>query len=217
MRYYPLNRVKTDQKTDGGRFTLSGVEYRGDYYETYDGNYFTGKNPTQGLSQKLQEYQLPETGPNSKDKNLNIGKIDLDSTEAITYKLAKGTPVETGLFKTPQPYYPQPTDVDYKRKSITRYFAKKRDRPGYVVEISKETHDSLKNADSVYDYVTYETISIFWQIAGSLYDENTVDRNRRVAGIISTNRRLVEAKERIFAGLEAYIGKDYIKYAKPSS
>lgn len=213
MRYYPLNRVKTNQRTAGGQFTLNGVEYRGDYYETFDGNFFTGKDPIQGPSQKLQPYTPP---PPVEERQPRRREVPLTPQETVDLISSKGTLAEIQTFQTPQPFYPQPTENDYKRKSITRYFAKKRDRAGYIIEVNKETHDSLKNVDSVYDYITYETTSTLWQIAGPLYDDRT-NRQYKIAGIIDTNKRLIEAKEPSFPGLIAYIGGDYAKFARLSN
>ena len=212
MRYYPLNRIKTNQKTTGDRFLLNGVPYRGTYYETYDGKYFTGPTPTQGPSEELTSI-IEQSVQNIKRLKNTTNFPDNNSTLSQEYNLSRTTSVE--LYQTPQPFYPQPTETDYARKSITRYFVKKRDRAGYIIEVNKQTHDSLKNTDSVYDYITYEAISTLWQIAGPLYDDRT-NRQYKVAGIIDTNKRLIEAKEPGFPGLIAYIGGDYAKYAKPS-
>lgn len=182
IRYYPLNRVLTNQKTNGGEFSLNGRNYSGYYYKTYDGKVFTGKDPVQGPS-------LPLT-PISLSANTSTGQT----------------------YKTPVPYYPKPNDTDYKRGSIMRYFVKKRGQPGFVIEVDKATHDSLQNVDSVYDYVTYETISTFWQITGPRQD--TVQNGVRVSGIIDTNRRLIQLKEPSFPGLTAFIGGDYTKFSR---
>lgn len=204
MRYYPLNRVKTNQRTVGNEFTLNGVLYKGYYYSTYDGQYFTGRDPIQGPSERLQL-----TATNGIDAETNTVGTTI---EALRYR---GVRQDLPTYQTPQPYYPRPTDTDYKRGSIMRYFAKKRNQPGYVMEVNKETHDSLKTTDSVYDYITYEAIDTLWQITGPLRDNRTA-KQYKIAGIIDTNKRLIEAKEAKFPGLVAYIGGDYAKFAKPT-
>ena len=216
MKYYPLNRVKTNQRTTGNQFILNGVPYKGLYYETYDGRYFTGPTPTQGPSQELIPV-VEQTVQNIRNLKSTTNFPDNNDPLVQDYDVINlRTSLQGQSFQVPRPYYPQPTETDYKRKSIMRYFAKKRDRAGYIIEVNKETHDSLKNTDSVYDYVTYETISTLWQISGPLYDDRT-NRQYKIAGIIDTNKRLIEAKEPGFPGLIAYIGGDYAKYAKPSS
>jgi hypothetical protein len=118
-------------------------------------------------------------------------------------------------FQTPQSYYPKPTDDDYARKSFTRYFAKKRSQAGFVIEIDKSTYDSLKSEDGTYDSVNYEATSTFWQLVGPLRDDRT-NKQYKIAGIIDTNERLINAKEPSFPGLKAFIGDEYAKFAKPT-
>ncbi len=207
MRYYPANRVKTNLKTTGGEFELNGVPYKGFYYETYEGEFYTGKDPIQGPSQKLTKPIIP--GFNT-DKPLRI----VDGNEEYN-TIANVNPQSLATYQTPQPFFPQPTDEDYARKSFVRYFAKRRGQKGYVIEVNQATHDSLRNADSVYDYVTYETISTLWQLVGPLYDDRT-NKQYKIAGIIDTNKRLIEAKDPVFPGLIAFIGGEYAKFAKPT-
>ncbi len=206
MRYYPLNRVKTNQKTSGEDFILNGRPYKGDYYETYDGQFFSGKDPIQGPSYRLVRLEIP--GANT-DQPLSVvdGNENYNSISNLNIQ-------QLSTFQQPKPHYPMPTETDYKRGAFVRYFAKKRDRAGFVMEVNKETFDSLQKVDSVYDYVNYEAISLFWQITGPFNDDRT-NRQYKVAGIIDTNKRLVEAKEKIFPGIKAYIGEDYTRFAKP--
>lgn len=212
MKYYPLNRVKVNQKTNGTEFLLNGVPYSGRYYETFDGEYYTGVDPIKGPSQRLVPIynQVPQT------KAIKTSKIILSSTNNIYNSVAPQTAGQLETFKIPVAYYPYVTEDDYKRKFITRYFAKKRNQPGYILEVDKQTHDSLKNTDSEYDYITYEAISTFWQIVGPLHDDRT-NKQYKVAGIIDTNKRLIEAKEPGFTGLIAFIGGDYTKFARPTT
>ena len=137
MRYYPLNRVKTNQRTSGGEFTLNGVEYSGPYYETYNGQVFSGADPVQGPSQPLARIQL-ELTRTLKETNATSNNL-VTSQESNIYDNINPKLQPIKAFLTPQPYFPQPTDTDSKRGSIIRYFAKKRDRAGYVFEINKET------------------------------------------------------------------------------
>jgi hypothetical protein len=194
IRYYPLNRVLTNQKTNGGEFTLNGSNYFGYYYKTYNGQVFSGKDPVQGPSQILQR-----SSPAS-----NTGQ----SSQASRSANAGSQPT----FQIPVPYYPKPTSTDYKRGSIVRYFVKKRGQSGYVIEVDKSTHDSLLKSDSEYDYITYETTSLFWQISGPQHD--TIQNGGKVSGIIDTNRRLTMMKDPTFPGLAAFIGEDYSKFSK---
>ena len=53
IRYYPPSKIKPNKKTAGGEFILNGEFYTGPYYETFDGQFFTGENPIIGKNQKL--------------------------------------------------------------------------------------------------------------------------------------------------------------------
>lgn len=220
MKYYPLNRVKTNQKTNGERFTLNGTPYKGPYYATYDGNYFTGPNPVQGPSQRLVEQQDPSLGGTASTPVPNYKNLENKQASKLPARLTNlGVALNEDLkspFQAPKPYYPKPTEDDYARKSFMRYFAKKRGQAGFVIEVDKATHDSLKNTDSIYDYVNYESISTLWQLVGPLHDDRT-NKQYKIAGIIDTNERLINAKEPSFPGLKAFIGGDYAKFAKPTN
>lgn len=218
MRYYPLNRVKTNQRTTGDEFTLNGTPYKGFYYETYEGEFYTGKDPVQGPSQRLQKITTMDVGLQDEAAMTKNALAPVLTSDIVTYQASKNataTPTNLPTYQTPQSYFPQPTPDDYARKSFIRYFAKRRGQKGYVVEIDKATHDSLKSTDSAYDYATYESTSLLWQLVGPLYDDRT-NKQYKIAGIIDTNKRLVEAKEPTFPGLLAFIGGDYAKFAKPT-
>jgi len=110
MKYYPLNRVKTNLKTFGNDFTLNGSAYTGLYYETYTGECFTGPDPVTGPSELLLRPDIPGS---TTDRPLVV----LDGNEDYN-NVTKLNLQQLETFQTPQPYYPQPTDADYKRGSI---------------------------------------------------------------------------------------------------
>ena len=58
IRYYPASRIKTNLISDSS-LVLNGVPYRGKYYETYDGRYFTGPNPILGDNNELFKADSP--------------------------------------------------------------------------------------------------------------------------------------------------------------
>lgn len=215
MKYYPSNRVKTNQKTSGNELLLGGVSYKGSYYQTYEGRYYTGANPIQGPSIELfpvveetvQDLKSLKSTTNFPDNN---DPVTQEYSSVIT---AKGK--QPANYQIPQSYHPQPTEDDYARRSFTRYFAKKRGQAGFVIEIDQTTYDALKAADTAYDYINYECISTLWQLAGPLRDDRT-NKQYKIAGIVDTNERLINAKEPTFIGLKAFIGGEYAKFAKPT-
>jgi hypothetical protein len=211
IKYYPKNKITVNLYTKGNEFLLNGKSYIGAYYKTFDSKIFTGANPVIGSSQELQSLSV-----NIKEKypNINIkGGILLDNN---TEKYIKNPNIKNlDSYQIPPQYYPQPTDADYAKGYIMRYFAKKRNDIGYVIEISKDTYLSLQSKNSEYDYITYQAIDLFWQITGPLKDTRE-NRQYKISGIIDTNKRLVQTKDKSFRGLIEYIGEKYDKYARPS-
>lgn len=200
VRYYPANKIDSNQYTAGGLFTANGQEYVGYYYETFDGQAFTGKTPTDVNANVPLERTL-FTGEGS----------GATSSKALTI-LNDGPEVKLNLLL---PYYPNPTAEDYKKGYITRYFAKKVNEKEVIIEISQEKYMLMKsNKTSLEDYL-YQVTDLFWKISGPLNDDR-VNKQYPVAGILQTNKRLVETKNKTFPGLKEYIGGEYSKYAVPS-
>lgn len=211
IKYIPKSRITVNLYTKGNEFTLNGKPYIGAYYKTYNNKIYAGKNPIVGSSQELQP--LPVSNK-EKYPNINIkGGILLDSN---TQRYISNPNIKNlRTYQIPPQYYPNPTDSDYARGYIMRYFAKKRNDNGYVIEISKDTHLSLQSSNSEFDYITYQSIDLFWQLTGPLRDTR-VNKQYKTSGIIDTNKRLVETKDKSFRGLIEYIGGKYDKYAKPT-
>ena len=212
IKYIPKNRITVNLYTKGNEFTLNGKPYIGAYYKTYNSKVYAGKNPTVGSSQEIQPIAI-----NNKEKypNINIkGGILLDSNTERYINNPNIKNLKT--YQIPPHYYPKPTDSDYTKGYIMRYFAKKRNDNGYVIEISKDTYLSLQSNTSEYDYITYQATDLFWQLTGPLRDTR-VNKQYKTSGIIDTNKRLVETKDKSFRGLIEYIGEKYEKYSKPTA
>ena len=208
IKYFPKNKITTNLYTKGNEFSINGKSYIGAYYRTYNGKVFSGKDPINGSSQEL--IPIKELDIISEEK---IGGVVLDST---TSNYINNPNIKNlNSYLVPIQYYPAPTDNDYQKGYIMRYFAKKRNDIGYVIEVDKDTYQSLLKKDSVYDYITYQSIDLFWQITGPLRDDRK-NKEYKVSGIIDTNKRLVEEKDKNFRGLMEFIGDNYDKYARPS-
>jgi hypothetical protein len=212
IKYFPKNKIITNLYTKGGEFSVNGEDYIGAYYKTYGGKIYSGKNPVNGSSQELLPIQSPPD---------NFSPTSITQTAGILYNnntsdyINNPNLTDINTYEVPAQFYPKPTDNDYQKGYIMRYFAKKRNDIGYVIEINKETYLSLINQDKVYDYVTYQAIDIFWQITGPLKDDRK-NKLYKVAGIIDTNKRLVESKDKAFRGLIEFIGEKYDKFARPT-
>lgn len=209
VRYYPASKVVTNQNTTGAEFLdTNGNPYSGKYYTSYDGQSFSGASPQTGPSEPLKKL---ETYPSS---NL---LSDLGFTETRKIDLANKTRVFTDSnFGEPVSYYAQPTEQDYKRGYLIRYFTKKINQKGLIVEISQKEYQSIVNGTANYDISFYQTVKILWKITGPLNSQRQTQYNI-IPGIIDTNRRLTEEANKTFIGILDYIGGDYTKFSRPTA
>lgn len=206
IRYYPSTKIKPNQKALPGEFTLNGIAYSGYYYSTYDGRYFSGKNPIEGKNEEIipvprnsnQEFVSTGTVPQSVIDNSN--KVSNNSNRYRT---------------SPKSYYPSPIEDDYSRGYITRYFVKMVNQRGYVMEISEQEYSSIVNGTAPYDISFMQTVEILWKLTGPLKSIRISQYDTR-AGIIDTNKRLIENASKTFVGLKEFIGEDYSKFSRPT-
>ena len=213
LRYYPSFRVKTDLITNGLEYTTSKGPYRGKYYLSYDGRKFTGPNPIVGPGEELfainkqtnSEFINSSNFPNSV-KNEFIKKSDKNITVAFA----------EGKRGAPTPYFPFVTEADYKKGYLLRSFVKKVNDRGFVTEISNDEYASFQNGTVDYDVSDYLSLQILWKITGPLNSVRVSQYDTR-AGIIDTNKRLVENANKTFLGIKDFIGEDYTKFARPTA
>ena len=135
IKYFPKNRITTNLYTKGNEFFIDGKSYIGAYYKTYSGKVFSGRDPINGSSQELTQISNVK---NFTSKTNNISGIALNETtkDYITNPNIKNL----NSYLVPTQFYPRPTDNDYQKGYIMRYFAKKRNDIGYVIEIDKDTY-----------------------------------------------------------------------------
>jgi hypothetical protein len=209
LRYYPLSRIKMNLITNGTQFTLDGKPYSGKYYETFDGKFYSGPNPALGKNQELNRIgdysQFPA----------------LASKLPITFRdqLVRDTGISNLVYsqnkrpqQKPTSYYPKPLDADYRKGYITRYFCKKVNDKGYVIEISPEEWANIKNGTVDYDVSFYLTGELFWKISGPLNTVRLSQYDIRM-GIIDNNRAKTEELNKTFLGILDFIGGDYSQFA----
>jgi hypothetical protein len=192
MPYFPKSRIIENQKANPGDFTLpNGKDYTGPYYTTYDGKTYSGANPY-----SLNSIPLTRKVVSNKEGSI-IQDENLDN-----YKSLKPSTVQ---LTDPTPYTPKPTDQDYKRGKITRYFARQRNGTQFkLMEIDQTTYDNLSNNRGGLNSSLWKVVSIFWQISGPLRDER-VNNIRTRAGIIDTNQRVLDNTEKNFIGIKQYL------------
>lgn len=212
LRYYPSFAIQPNLNTAGTEFTLNGQPYSGRYYETYDGRAFTGPTPEVGPSEPLERIPNYLSAPGLSTSGLSTkGVKNLASKTGV----AASTSTDTRIPGQPNAYYPQPTEQDYKKGYITRYFTKKENERGFITEISQDEYNSIVNGTADFDISIYQTTTILWKLTGPL---NTTRQSQYniIPGIIDTNRRLTESANRTFLGIVDFIDGDYSKFAKPT-
>jgi hypothetical protein len=207
LRYYPSFRVITNLNTNGTSFTLDGKPYSGKYYEAYDGRVFSGISPDYGPSEELERIPSFSGAPGLNTLNVSdIQKTNMARQSGIAINRIPGKP---------NSYYPNPTEEDYKKGYLIRYFTKKENEKGFVIEISRDEYNSIVDGTADYNISIYQTVQILWKITGPLKNKRTSQYNM-TAGIIDTNERLVESANKTFLGIKDFIGGDYIKFSRPT-
>ena len=206
LRYYPSFKIIKNQTTTGTEFLLNDRPYSGKYYLTYDGRAFSGPSPEVGPSELLTRVSFSQSTPGLDNLNLsNTSKRDL----------ANKTQIVNRIPGKPNPYYPQPTDQDYRRGYVIRYFTKKENERGFVTEISEDEYNTIINGTADYDITIYQTATILWKLTGPLKSTRTSQYNI-IPGIIDTNKRLTETSNKTFLGILDFIDGDYTKFARPT-
>jgi hypothetical protein len=80
--------------------------------------------------------------------------------------------------KPPDTFLPNPSDVDYERNSIRRYFVRKaNDKNGISYEVTKDV--SAEYSKNPF----WKTTSIVWRLRGS--KEEVMESNKKAIGFVS--------------------------------
>jgi hypothetical protein len=211
LRYYPSFRIKTDLTTTGLEYGTVNGPYSGKYYVTYDGRAFTGPNPIVGPNQELFSLLVK-----TNSSYLDFGNFPENIVNAVAQKTKVSVSKVQRKRGAPTPYFPIATEGDYKKGYITRSFIKKVNDMGFITEISQEEYDNFQNGTVDYDVSYYLTYQIMWKITGPLNNVRLGQYETR-AGIIDTNKRLVENANKTFLGITDFIGGEYTKFARPTA
>jgi hypothetical protein len=166
--YFPKSQVKTNLYTNGGEliFLNSNTPYKGYYYKTSDGRYFSGKTPNESPS-----FEIIKINPNESVTNLplslQVEDIPLDNLYIIEDGYARSTNLSFNQ-KAPSPpkqSYPIVTENDYKLGEFQRYFLKKGNEIKFL-EISLEDYRKYVNRDKDVMFELYTPIQINWILTG---------------------------------------------------
>lgn len=195
MAYYPKSQIKTNLFTEGGQLEnkSTGEEYVGYYWQTSKNEYFTGRNPSDGVSIPLQIIASPPP--------LKVSLLTYTDTNK-TYNKLKGVNVSETL---KLPYYQKslPTAEDYQIGSFKRYFCKKVNENLYI-ETTKDIYDKILGKDKGYAFTLYQPFTLIWKISG----------NRKI--VEQSNQRIIELTEfqQKIVGLGEYLKYNYVEFYK---
>lgn len=112
-------------------------------------------------------------------------------------------PVSLGK-TTPSKFTPNPTEHDYNRGFLKRYFVQKRDRTQRIIEVSENQFRTLKVFGKGLNPKFYKGFVINWKITGprhDIYNGKVPIRN----GVEDTNRNLLELYEQDYPGITEYL------------
>jgi len=208
MAYYPKSQIKSNLYTNGNEyiFPVTEEEYIGYYYELSNGDIFTGKTP-----EDKENILLKDININNLSKELSVfdptnnefeRKIEVDPyiTTIIPGYLPSNPPQNRAI---PSSNLTIPTQKDYDLGEFQRYFTKKNNENLYL-EISKETHDLLKDNSSNIAFDLYTAISLPWDLSGEQTQTYTTNKNIVI---------LVEEKNKWY-GFTQWFKDDFLKYYK---
>jgi hypothetical protein len=176
--YYPKSQVKINLYTNGGEYVIlnSNTSYKGYYYETSAGEYFSGKTPNESPSFRLIKVDLIEVegGPFISS---SFG-FENDNFYLIENGYANSTRLSFNQSPPPLPKqsYPIVTDNDYKLGEFQRYFLKKGNEIKFL-EISLEDYRKYVNQDRDVMFELYTPIQINWILTGEEKQVYQVNQN----------------------------------------
>ena len=207
--YYPKNKIKTGLYTNGEEYIIqtSKKSYIGKYWSTYDGKFFTGEGPQSTNPQEL--IKIKETIEDSKSTSFQLqsknvifsNNVEYNISEVFNYiNISNNLKESTQL---PTPYYPQPTEADYKLGEFQRYFCVKTNELKYT-EVTKEQYIKFKNKDESVAWSYYIAFTLPWDITGNKEEVYKTNRNIVLITEQNINRR----------GLQEFLRKNYLKFCK---
>lgn len=187
--YIPKSKIETNLYSNG-EFVVESTNtvYYGSYFKTFDGIFYSGKEPNDGPNFILLPFQ----------ETLNSSEEIVDyrfNEQNITYSTLTNQPKEYNPI-LPIPFVPQPVEADYETGEFTRYFAKKRNENVYY-EVSDE---------SLLENPLYFIFNLQWVISG---EESYVK---------ATNQRMVTLymEQLPIPAFNKFLKNDYLKFWKPS-
>lgn len=192
MLYYPKSHITPNLFSSGEMAYKDGSPYKGSYFTTLDGKVFSGKYPGDGDNIELKPYS-PTPYSTPEDFESNVEEDSRFYPENIDYTdLNPSIEYNQNLTPPPVPFYPQPSEQDYKLGEFTRYFSKKTNENKYT-----ETSGLFQNN-------LYIGFKLPWLISG---DKDEVAR---------VNENIVKLREQELGitGFGFYLKNNYLKFYK---
>jgi len=203
--YYPPHQIKTNLNTIGGEFItfFDQIEYKGDYYQTSTGEYYTGKTPTDG-----DNYLLVPTLNNNTSKvesgNEDTTQNSIWVVDDSFYVDKKSINNGVSQIQNPLQIYPSPTPSDYEFGEMVRYFVKKTNEIKFI-EISKFEYNKYIQKSENVPYQIYTPFTIIWELTGDL--QTVYDSNYKTV-------KRTEESQKLY-GLEQYFKGNFTQLYKP--
>jgi hypothetical protein len=206
--YYPLSQITTNLNTNGGEFVYANnlQNYKGDYYKTSKGEYFTGKTPQDGLNElliiKSMEGNIEFIPQNDIISYINTGDFEVNNYLNITSQspIASSIPTYSATL---------PTQQNYQNTEFRRYFCKKANEIIYL-EISKETYDKLIAQDPQILFQLYIPFNLPWKLIGEREQVYTINRN--ITELASVRQKLPMLSEYLKFDFSKYYSYEYNYY-----
>ena len=187
-KYFPKSTVKVKEASPGNFvYKLTRKPFSGKYIHTSDNKFYAGSN-TSRLGPELDK---PKVDLGTFGKTREINKYNL--LQESTYK-------ELADNKTLFPSKTLPTEKDYEKGYMLRYFITRINQPDTTFEISKKLYDDIVDKD-IYDSNLYVVGFLRWVLVGDVQKANYLN-------IIKQSRKYPKLYG-IFQKLDEY-------YVKPS-
>jgi hypothetical protein len=214
--YIPKNKIITNLFSQNNDLIYKSDQrkYTGYYYKTYDGKYFTGKNPNDGINEELIKISPTEVGYDQNALQSKIAFTDaptiLESINTpgysekmiVNYSLLKNINLNEPTYKhLPTSYYPVPTQDDYNLGVFVRYFCVKVNENIYL-EINKDTYDSLNKEKDDWLWELYIPFQLLWTITGKKDEVSQTNKNIT----------LIQEKNLKRKGLQEFLKNNYTKF-----
>lgn len=195
--YLPKSKYKGNLYAQAGEYVYASdkTPYSGFYFQTYEGRYFTGKEPSASSKEILvAPDDVSAINASPARQPAAVTRYDLIRNNTKEFKLKSTLPVEI--------FYPKPVPADYEKGFITRYFAREKNT-GIIKEIAGEVYQAIKRQDPTYYYPNYTVVKFPWIITAPLSD--TIVGGYKVPGASSLNNKAINDAEKVLPGISEYL------------